>query len=152
MIVLREKCFAQRRKHPRFVRTEVVGEDQIESSPDFRLIFIVPVWAVPTAAALNLFYREPKQEEVFLSCFFSIVAPSRVKAPFIMNFMLLVPLASYPAVEIWLDTSLAGINRSASVTLYSGTKTTLRRLRTAGSRSIVAARLLMNFMISLASR
>ena len=32
-----------------------------------------------------------------------MVAPSRVpivNAPFIMNFMLLVPLASYPAVEI----------------------------------------------------
>ena len=33
----------------------------------------------------------------------AVVAPSRVpmvSAPFIMNFMLLVPLASYPAVEI----------------------------------------------------
>ena len=29
-----------------------------------------------------------------------------VSAPFIMNFMLLVPLASNPAVEIWFDTSL----------------------------------------------
>ncbi len=44
-----------------------------------------------------------------------MVAPSRVptvNAPFIMNFMLLVPLASYPAVEICSDTSAAGINRS----------------------------------------
>ncbi len=49
----------------------------------------------------------------------SIVAPSRVptvRAPFIMNFMLLVPLASYPAVEICSETSLAGISRSARLT------------------------------------
>jgi hypothetical protein len=39
---------------------------------------------------------------------------------FIMNFTLLVPLASYPAVEIWLETSLAGISCYASETLYSG--------------------------------
>lgn len=32
-----------------------------------------------------------------------------------MNFMLLVPLASKPAVEIWLETSLAGIRYSARV-------------------------------------
>ena len=45
-----------------------------------------------------------------------MVAPSRVptvSAPFIMNFMLLVPLASKPAVEICSETSLAGISRSA---------------------------------------
>ncbi len=49
-----------------------------------------------------------------------MVAPSRVptvRAPFIMNFMLLVPLASKPAVEICSETSLAGISRSARVTL-----------------------------------
>jgi len=32
-----------------------------------------------------------------------------VSAPFIMNFILLVPLASYPAVEIWFERSLAGM-------------------------------------------
>ena len=42
-----------------------------------------------------------------------------------MNFMLLVPLASKPAVEIWFETSAAGISRSASETQYSGRKTTL---------------------------
>ena len=49
-----------------------------------------------------------------------MVAPSRVptvSAPFIMSFMLLVPLASYPAVEICSDTSVAGMKRSARVTL-----------------------------------
>jgi hypothetical protein len=34
-----------------------------------------------------------------------------------MNFILLVPLASYPAAETCSETSLAGINRSANVTL-----------------------------------
>ena len=67
-----------------------------------------------------------------------------------MNFMLLVPLASYPAVEIWLETSVAGISRSASDTQYSGRKTTFSRPRTIGSPSMVPARLLMNLMITLA--
>ncbi len=49
-----------------------------------------------------------------------MVAPSRVpivSAPFIMSFMLPVPLASKPAVEICSETSLAGISRSAMETL-----------------------------------
>ena len=41
------------------------------------------------------------------------VAVPMVGAPFIMNFMLPVPLASLPAVEICWDTSLAGISCSA---------------------------------------
>ena len=53
-----------------------------------------------------------------LSCI-STFAPSSVptvSAPFIMNFMLPVPLASLPAVEICWLTSLAGIRCSASDT------------------------------------
>jgi hypothetical protein len=40
-----------------------------------------------------------------------------VGAPFIMNFMLPVPEASFPAVEICSDRSAAGITRSAMLTL-----------------------------------
>ena len=40
-----------------------------------------------------------------------------VRAPFIMNFMLPVPDASMPAVEICSLTSDAGMTRSATVTL-----------------------------------
>jgi hypothetical protein len=40
-----------------------------------------------------------------------------VGAPFIMNFMLPVPDASIPAVEICSDRSAAGISRSAIETL-----------------------------------
>ena len=39
-----------------------------------------------------------------------------VTAPFIMNFMLPVPLASLPAVEICWLISVAGINSSAWLT------------------------------------
>ncbi|CUP92259.1 Uncharacterised protein [Flavonifractor plautii] len=49
----------------------------------------------------------------------STLAPSRVPmvtAPFIMNFMLPVPLASLPAVEICSESSLAGISFSARLT------------------------------------
>jgi len=59
----------------------------------------MPVRTVPGAAVLDLFHGEAEEEHVFLACFLriSMVAPSRVptvKAPFIMNFILLVPLAS----------------------------------------------------------
>ena len=53
-----------------------------------------------------------------------------------MNFMLLVPLASKPAVEICSETSLAGIRRSARLTLYSARKKTLSLSPTAGSTLI----------------
>ena len=49
----------------------------------------------------------------------SQLAPSMVPtvtAPFIMNFMLPVPLASLPAVESCSETSVAGISSSASDT------------------------------------
>ena len=82
------------------------------------------------------------------------MAPSRVptvSAPFIMNFMLLVPLASKPAVEICSETSLAGINRWARLTLYSARKKTLSLSPTAGSTLTTEATLLISLMISLAS-
>ena len=49
----------------------------------------------------------------------SQLAPSMVPmvtAPFIMNFMLPVPLASLPAVEICSEMSVAGIRYSAAET------------------------------------
>ena len=49
----------------------------------------------------------------------STLAPSKVPiviAPFIMNFILPVPLASLPAVEICSETSAAGMIFSAKVT------------------------------------
>ena len=53
------------------------------------------------------------------SSLISMLAPSRVpmvNAPFIANFMLPVPEASMPAVEICTLTSDAGMIRSASET------------------------------------
>ena len=50
----------------------------------------------------------------------STLAPSRVPsvtAPFAMNFMLEVPLASLDASEICSETSAAGMRCSAAVTL-----------------------------------
>jgi hypothetical protein len=50
----------------------------------------------------------------------SMLAPSMVpmmRQPFIWNFMLEVPLASVPAVEMCCDSSLAGMMVSARVTL-----------------------------------
>src|SRR5271157_4753429 len=70
MIALGQERLAQWSKHAWFTGAELVREDQIQSRSRLRLMFIVPVWAIPTAAALDLFHREPKQEEVLLSCLF----------------------------------------------------------------------------------
>ena len=58
-------------------------------------------------------FIESEEEEVLAPAFsrISILAPSRVpivSAPFIMNFMLPVPDASLPAVEICSDSSVPG--------------------------------------------
>ena len=89
----------ERRENPGLVAAEIIGGDQVERSPDFGLVVVMPARAVPGAAFGNLLCAQTKQEEVVLTRFLaiSIVAPSRVpmvNAPFIMNFMLLVPLAS----------------------------------------------------------
>ena len=55
-----------------------------------------------------------------ISSAISTLAPSKVpmvRAPFNMNFMLPVPLASVPAVEICSERSAAGMIFSAKVTL-----------------------------------
>jgi len=59
----------------------------------------MPIRIVPTAVVGDLFRRQTEEKEILLAASWaiSIVAPSRVpivNAPFIMNFMLLVPLAS----------------------------------------------------------
>ena len=81
------------------VRVEAAAEDQIEGLAGLGLVLVVPARVVPGAAVLDLGGRQPEEEEVVLSrgAGISIVAPSRVptvRAPFIMNFMLPVPLAS----------------------------------------------------------
>jgi hypothetical protein len=81
-----------------------------------------------------------------------VVARKRARTGHIEHFMLLVPMASYPAVEIWLETSAAGISRPASDTQYSGRNKTFSRPRVTRSPSTVSARLLMNLMIGLARR
>ena len=99
-IAVGEKRVAQRREKPRFVAVEVVGENQIEGRAHFRLVVIVPLRIVPAAAIGYLLRGQAEHKEILFSGFLGhfngravprmpIVAP-----PFIMNFMLLVPLAS----------------------------------------------------------
>lgn len=56
------------------------------------------------------------------------------------------------SLETWLEASVAGISRSARDTQCSGRNTTLRRRRTAGSPSIVPAKLSRNLTVTLAER
>jgi hypothetical protein len=88
VISMREERIAQGLEDARLIAAEVVGENQVQRGPGLRLVLVVPVRIVPTSAVFYLLRGQAEKEEIFLS------------APFIMNFMLLVPLASYPAVEI----------------------------------------------------
>ena len=84
----------------------MIGADQIQCGARFRLVIVVPVRVVPAARLSATCCAVNPNRKKFSSpaaSAISIVAPSRVpmvSAPFIINFMLLVPLASYPAVEI----------------------------------------------------
>jgi hypothetical protein len=83
----------QRRKDALLVLAEIVARYQVQGGPGLGVVLVVKIRAVPAAALIDLLRAQSEQEEVLGS----IVAPSRVptvSAPFIMNFMLLVPLAS----------------------------------------------------------
>ena len=98
-IAVGQERFAQGSEDSRLVPAEVIGEDQIQRRSRFRLVLIVPPGVIPAAAGGHLFRCEAEQEEILLARFFrhldgGAVARADGRAPFIMNFMLLVPLAS----------------------------------------------------------
>jgi hypothetical protein len=97
MVAVGQESPAQGLEDPRLMLTEVIRRDQIERLAGFWLIFIVPMGAIPGLAVGDFVRGEAEQFSSPASSAISIVAPSRVpmvSAPFIMNFMLLVPLAS----------------------------------------------------------
>jgi|SRR6267142_5424462 len=80
VVITAEQRLVERRKDAALVAAEMVGENEVQRGAHLRLVVVVAPSRVPS-----------------------------VSAPFIMNFILLVPLASYPAVEIWFERSLAGM-------------------------------------------
>src|SRR5262249_5190292 len=99
VVAAREQRVAQRCEDARLVAAEVVGEDQIQRRPDLGLVVVVPLRVVPAAASGHLVRGQTEEEEVLLSGLLGHLdrRASRVPmvtAPYIMNFMLLVPLAS----------------------------------------------------------
>ena len=94
-----QQRFTYRREYSRLQTAEVISKNQIEGFARLGFVPVVPEWVVPAAAVGDLFGRQAEQEEILLTglAAISMVAPSRVpmvSAPFIMNFMLPVPLAS----------------------------------------------------------
>ena len=92
---------------------EVTGEDQVQGLPGLGLVLVVPAGVYHPRELATCSVVKPNMNTFSspASSAISMVAPSRVptvRAPFIMNFMLLVPLASYPAVEICSETSPPG--------------------------------------------
>src|SRR5215471_7570868 len=70
VVAVRKKHVAQRRENSWFVLAEIVGEDEIQCSPRFGLIFVMPAWVIPVAAALHLLDGQPKEEQVLLTGLF----------------------------------------------------------------------------------
>src|SRR5499425_651034 len=83
----------------RLVAAEVVGEEKVQCGARLVVVVVVPVGIVPGAVRRHLLRGEPEQEEVFLAGRLGHLDGSAVpradgERPVIMNFMLLVPLAS----------------------------------------------------------
>src|SRR5262245_66624858 len=55
----------------RLVRAEMTCGDEVERGSRFRLVFVMPMRIVPTAAICHLFCCQAKQEEVLLARLFS---------------------------------------------------------------------------------
>src|SRR5215813_3653799 len=62
IVVVGQQGIAQRRKDAWLTAAEVIGENQIQCVPDFRLIVVVPARAVPGASALDLFRGQAEEE------------------------------------------------------------------------------------------
>ena len=61
---------AKRLKDMWLITAKVVREDQIQRCARLRLMFIVPVRAIPSPTAYHLVGRQTEEEEILLTCFF----------------------------------------------------------------------------------
>ena len=66
-VAVSEESATKRLEDARLVRTEVIRKDQVERLPGFRLVFVVPIGAVPRLAVGDLLGGEAKQEEILFS-------------------------------------------------------------------------------------
>jgi len=94
-----QESIVQRSKDAWFLGTEVVRRNQVQGLACLRFVFVVPIRLYQPRVLTTCSAVKPKRKKFSspASSAISIVAPSRVpmvKAAFIMNFMLLVPLAS----------------------------------------------------------
>src|SRR5205814_5665148 len=49
VIPVRQQCVTQGSENTRFIAAEMIGKDQVQGRTSLRLVFIVPIWAVPGA-------------------------------------------------------------------------------------------------------
>lgn len=98
VVVVLQQRIEDGRENSRFISAEMIAGNQVERGARFRLVVVVPARMIPATTSLDLFRVQAEQEKISspAALAISMVAPSRVpmvSAPFIMNFMLLVPLA-----------------------------------------------------------
>src|SRR5690242_4302523 len=70
VVSVRQQRIAERSKDAGLVAAEMIGEDQVQCSASLRLVIVMPVGIVPTAAAGYLVGGQAEQEEVLLAGFF----------------------------------------------------------------------------------
>ena len=123
-IAVVEQALDERREQARLAGREAAARERVDHAPDPRRRRVERARVVGAARAQvgDLLRAQAEDVEVLVrrrASRISIVAPSSVpivSAPFSASFMLPVPEASWPAVEICSERSAAGMIFSASDT------------------------------------
>src|SRR5581483_10610019 len=104
-----------------FVAAEIIIENQIEGLARLRLVFVVPMGVVPAAVVEDFFRRQAEEKEILLAGLLghldggAVAGADRQRA--VHHELHVAGAAGLVApVEIWLETSLAGMRCSATVT------------------------------------
>lgn len=124
------------------------GPPKYSSEFMFLILSLNPSISQTLAPKINSF-SSPTSSQI--STFAPSIVPKMMQ-PFMTNFMLLVPEASRPAVEMCQEISDPGIIIQAEETLQLGKKTTFKNSLTDESLLILSATALTNLMILFAVR
>ena len=157
VVAVGQQRVAQRSKDAGLVAAEIIGEDQVQRGPGFGLVVIMPVRIIPAAAALHLIGGQAEQKEVFLAGFLRhldrrAIARADRQRPVHHEFHV-ARAAGFVAGGRDLVRDIGGRDQPLGErNAIFGQEHDLEAAAHTGSPSIVPARLLMNLMISLASR
>src|SRR5579872_715389 len=81
MVAMGEKNVTQWLENSRLVGAKMIGENQIQSGPCFRIIFIVPLRAVPASVIGDLLSCQTEQEKILFVSFLRHLDRCSVASP-----------------------------------------------------------------------